>query len=195
MRWRAYKHCHNHFVVREVLPVASYRGKGATHCAGSIFRTLHLSALHLCTTALTASSGMARSLSAAASLCAALLFIQSATAIYVAVNCGGNTTAEPTLPTYYDGVSYGPGPIYDPANAYTFVNKYQPTNPPTYFQTDRYYYGSSNHVTDWNVGHGSLNDTTNINVTNAYNGDDYLYITERYGLVSVEVSAGDCFWF
>jgi hypothetical protein len=138
---------------------------------------------------------MARSLSAAASLCAAFLFIQSATAIYVAVNCGGNTTADATLPTYYDGVSYGPGPIYDPANAYTFVNKYQPTNPPTYFQTDRYYYGSSNHVTDWNVGHGSLNDTTAINVTNAYNGDDYLYITERYGLVSVDFSAQDYFWF
>lgn len=91
-------------------------------------------------------------------------WLASTTAQYIAVNCGGLTSAKNVnLPSYYGSVSYGGGPDYKGNNSYTASDG-------TQYVADAYYQGTSNHVTDY------------YDVPIANTNDPKLYQTERYGL-------------
>lgn len=91
----------------------------------------------------------------------------SGTPSYVAINCGGLTPADASIPTYYGGVTYGYGKFYQPNNSYVSTGS---ANGPVLFQADEYYVGTSTKPRQYN-GFSPFNVL-----------DGSLYLTERYGL-------------
>lgn len=89
---------------------------------------------------------------------------------YIAINCGGLTPANASIPQYYGGVNYGfgNGSFYQPNNSYVST---QPAGKgDIVFLTDRYYYGTSTKPRQY-LGFAPLS-----------GADGALYLTERYGL-------------
>jgi hypothetical protein len=100
------------------------------------------------------------------SLVALLLssWLLTISADYIALNCGGETSAKNVfIPSYYGSVTYGMGPDYQGNNSYVASDGVQ-------YLADAYYQGTSNHVTDY------------YDVQIANTQDPTLYRTERYGL-------------
>jgi hypothetical protein len=87
---------------------------------------------------------------------------------YVAINCGGLTPENASIPQYYGGVEYGYGTFYQPNN--TLVSTRGGGNGAIVFQSDRFYYGTSTKPRQY-LDFAPLNTV-----------DGALYLTERYGL-------------
>lgn len=86
---------------------------------------------------------------------------------YLAINCGGLTPANVSIPSYYGGVTYGYGPFYQPNNSYVSTGS---VSGPVVFQADEYYFGTSTKPRQY-LDFAPLNAP-----------DGSLYLTERYGL-------------
>jgi hypothetical protein len=91
----------------------------------------------------------------------------SANASYIAINCGGLTPVNTSIPSYYGGVTYGPGPFFTPNNTVVSTSN---ASAGVIFAPDAYYSGESTKPL-------SYSRTLNASVADAA-----LYLTERYGL-------------
>jgi hypothetical protein len=91
----------------------------------------------------------------------------SANASYIAINCGGLTPVNTSIPSYYGGVTYGAGPFFSPNNTVVSTSN---ASAGVIFAPDAYYSGESTKPL-------SYSRTLNASVADAA-----LYLTERYGL-------------
>lgn len=86
---------------------------------------------------------------------------------YIAINCGGITPVNSSIPSYYGGVTYGAGPFFSPNNSLVSTSS---ASPGVIFAPDAFYSGESTKPLSYP---GPLN---------ASIPDSALYLTERYGL-------------